>query len=139
MNDQEKSVMLAKVLEWSISEPYENNMGDMVVAVSTPHGAHNNVWAGCEGVDDDTYFYDVGSMDLVWWVLNWAWEQHDRMVVSLNEESGEYEVEPLKYWTWRLMNVLWEAGRMNPYKAVRHILDSILELAINAGKVEADA
>jgi hypothetical protein len=93
------------------------------------------------GLDDyrikASSLYTTSRMDQMWEVLNWAWKQHDRMVLVV-DENDEVVVEPLKYWTYRLMNVLWKSGDKEPKVAVRYILDSILKLAIDAGKIELE-
>ena len=141
--DQEKSVLLAKAMGWTtrpcdVDDPnlymewalYDSNGGRLEVAEFWEDANEKEVW-------DYFDLYDPANMSLAWRVLNWAWGKHDRMVLVVNEED-EVVVEPLKYWTWRLMNVLWEAGAMEPERAVRHILDSILNLAVGAGIIEAN-
>ena len=121
--DQEKSVLLAQAMGWYQvdSEPI---MGARWKAPDKP----DQHWFNPPNL------YNPANMPLAWRVLNWAWGKHDRMVLVINEKD-EVVVKPLKYWTWRLLNVLWEAGVMEPEKAARHILDSIFNLAIEAGLI----
>lgn len=112
---EDKSEMLAKLMEWEVSSfpPH----GDTYIHVP----GYDNIFRS---------FYKTRRMAHMWRVLNWAWRQHDPM------DDPEDPDETIKYWTWRLMTVLWKAGEMEPELAIRHILDSILRLAFGANMIE---
>lgn len=130
LTDQQKSVLLAKVMGWRVSEKIKDQYGNWFVIVQEKDA---DDWLWLKDARYPFSLYREASMALAWRVLNWAWKQHDRMVVTVDEPDV-----PLKWWTWWLMNVLWKAGEMEPAEAIRHILDSILSLAIEAGLIEVD-
>ena len=122
MTDQEKSVLLAKAMGLDVDAfPPTDSIWQRIWLLDEWHW--NSEWI--------TDFYARYNFELVWRVLNWGYTQHDRMIVVIDGPDV-----PLAYWGWRINNLLWSAARMEADKAVRHILDGIFDLAVNAGIIE---
>ncbi len=132
MTDQAKSVLLAKAMGWTISWN-EYGLGHIV------DSNNETIYGVLDDLDEDILLclYEPRLMALAWLVLNWAWQQHDRIVLVVDEDD-EVVAESLKYWTWRLVDVLWKTGDLPPATAIRLWLDKILSLAIEAGLVKLE-
>jgi len=115
MNDQEKSVMLAKAMGWKVTAlPVGHD--DLFIIV--PNEYDRNIRS----------FYSPANMALAWRVLNWA------------ETQKHYYPAP---YSGLMVDVLYRSFwtdetffELPPADAQRLWLDKILELAIEAGLVE---
>ena len=111
MSDQEKSVLLAKAMEWEVDQSY----------IVLPNDDNSNT----RFLLSDLY---EAPMSVAWRVLNWAWLVHDN-------ESGMYS---LKWTEWFSDIEDCVDFSMPPADAQRLWLDKILELAIEAGIIEEE-
>ena len=147
MNDHEKSVLLVKAAGWFIehqeSEDIQTGKVYWTSWISDENGTPIKWPCGESTIEWISPFfkpgwnafkldlYDLANMGLAWKILNWAWKKHDRMVIFVDEPDV-----PLAFWTWRIMNTLWQAGNKEPEEALRDILDRIFSLSIEAGLIE---
>ena len=119
MDDQEKSVMLAKAIGWYVT------VYDKRCAISSL-GERLGVY------DYPLNLYDPANMALAWRVLNWASEldteiddySYPYVISEAADCLFERELEDVKMWC------------LPPADAQRLWLDKILELAIEAGLAE---
>ena len=112
MNDEEKSVLLAKAMGNPISFAMPGNSDD--TTAEYPFNLN---------------LYDAANMALAWRVLNWANEQH---APDPQEEYIADEVQEYMRFFGAWLSIL------PPDEAQRNILDKILSLAIEAGLVKLD-
>ena len=147
MSAQEKSVMLAKAMGWSIehhdSEDSQTGKIYYISWISDSNGTPIK-WSYDDGTIEWSIpafkpfwkefrfnFYNPADMALAWRVLNWAWNQDHKA----NNTVFENEVHHgCVVWSWVLDLIL--DGDLPPVDAQRTWLDKILSLAIEAGIVE---
>ena len=110
MSDREKSVLLARAMGWKIYEFTH------VMFYPLGYDPSNRI----------SNLYDPAYMALAWRVLNWA---YNNVVVKSQEEYLDIGQQ---WEQWFITNI-----ELGEEKAQRHWLDKIIELAIEAGVVEA--
>lgn len=116
-NDQEKSVMLARLCNIEGLEVGQVKGGNPYYYVR--HWSHD------KPMEFDINLYDPANMALAWRVLNWAQDQKFIM-----DDGCEY-----------FLNLWWVGEKtfsLPPAEAQRAWLDKILELAIEAGMIEGE-
>ncbi len=156
LSDQEKSVLLARAMEWKIiHKPTEWEVGHYSRGYYAIHDENDNriplrvLFEAGENYYSHPYpkmpeledfsvlnLFDTDEMALAWRVLNWAANRNDRIddysypyTIAQGAESLfsiDYEIEE-QIWAWE------------PANAQRLWLDKILELAIEAELVEVPA
>lgn len=112
LSENEKSVMLAKLCGLDVTYPMID--GGMRIACYINQGVFKIEYT----LYEPHYLYDPVNMALAWRVLNWARLQKDNPQL------------------WHEMQKFDAGIDMQPDVAVRHWLDSVLGLAIEAGMVE---
>ena len=128
MNDQEKSVLLAKAMTDTDGIPFF--MLDLKESL---------LLAGAVQVplaEIETYvynLYDPANMALAWKCLNWAIERDDS--VSFRTWGGETKRESFGFTLNQYLGHM-VLGALPPADAQRLWLNKILELAIEAGLIE---
>lgn len=108
MSEQEKSIKLAKLCGWEISE-VDEQMRVWIKAEDCPYSIKN--------------LYKEEVMFLAWRVLNWANE--NQCILDYWQETTCFEHEMFVGWF-----------ELTPINAQKRWLDKILKIAIEAGLVE---
>lgn len=117
MNDQGKSVLLARAMEWEIQQwPHEH-----MVIIRVPPNRRE--------VED---FY-TAPMEVVWLVLNWAAGRHDEIDDYSYPYTLRQSVESLFNTDYEIKEQLWAK---DPAEAQRILLDTIFDAAVAAGLIE---
>jgi hypothetical protein len=111
LSDQEKSVILAKAMEWNL-KTHEVAIGGYLFRPDDSERWTNNL-------------YDPANMALAWRVLNWG----------ISDPGFGHEVDA---WLWD-EGLGYDIPNLPPTDAQRFWLDKILTLAIEAGIVEVSS
>ena len=131
MNDQEKSILLAKAMEWDVG---------LMDETIFPTGEDISVFID---TGDGESLYDPANMALAWRVLNWA-QQQECFDAGRHDLTGfTFNLTLIDSWIGRMIGQK-NMGRLDspslfdlpPADAQRLWLDKILFLVIEAGLVE---
>ena len=138
LNDQEKSVMLARCMGWKKLKPgkalvdwYATGGLDISALAEQAFNPGTKYWYDETGAirrDGVPNYYETDNMPLAWRVLNWA---------SI-EFSDNTDIET---YIWREWEGWWDNADLkdeSPAYAQRAWLDKILSLAIEAGLVDVE-
>lgn len=120
MNDEEKSVLLAKLCGWI--RPAGDEYLEGLWIIETPHP----MWTICYWREEPTElpglnFYDSKYMSIAWEIMNWA-------LTNFNIPNHFFQLREIA----NGMNIF----TLSPFQAQCTWLDKILELAIEAKMIQ---
>ena len=121
LNDQEKSVLLAKAMGWKTD--------DDALKIHLP----NPLWRE-SGYRQNVIrnLYDPANMALAWQVLNWAWKQ------TGNPNNDPLSERRSQEWIDKIDQILMDYWCDSAVKAQQAWLDKIFALAVEAGLIQID-
>lgn len=128
MNDEEKSVALAKLCGWIRPAGNAYKEGAWVIDIPDCLLWSNHYW-NSEPFGIQVNFYDLSNMHLAWHVVCWLNEP----AIGVNTDESDWRFHAsLKWRAW------WSRNEFKYYNknAQRAWLDKILELAIKKGMIE---